>query len=212
MSYSEALNQLGERGFAGTGGFGKKPALVVIDLANAFTDPSHLLGSEAGEQIAESNRLAAAFRAQGLPVFYTIIEYGTEREAADSNWTRKIKGVASLFAGSHSSQLDPRVERGPDDAVIAKKYASGFFGTDLDRRLRDEGVDTVVIAGCSTSGCVRATAVDACQYGYFSVVCREAVGDRDRNAHDQALTDIGLKYGDVLARDDIEKLVAQAAA
>lgn len=212
MSYPEALKELGDRGFAGHGGFGSFPALVVIDFTNAFTNPAHRLGSEVGPQIAEANRLAAAFRAKNLPVFYTTIAYATEEEARSSNWSRKIEGVASLFHGSPDTEQDSRLERRPDEPVIAKKYASSFFGTDLDQRLRQAGVDTLVIVGCSTSGCVRATAVDACQNGYFAVVCREAVADRDPNAHSQALTDITLKYGDVLSREEIETLVAEAIA
>ncbi|WP_343314914.1 isochorismatase family protein [Brucella sp. BE17] len=201
------LESLTMRGFAGRSGFGKSPALVVVDFCKAFTVPEHQLGSDSLLEITETNHLTDSFRKHGLPVFYMIICYETQAEAEATNWRSKIDGVSTLHKGSWGVELDDRLNRLPDDPVISKKYASSFFATDLDARLTALGIDTVVITGTSTSGCVRATAVDACQYGYKAVVCREAVADRDRQAHNQALVDIELKYGDVLSRAEIERLL-----
>jgi nicotinamidase-related amidase len=204
MSARPISEKLESRGFAGRSGFGQRPALVVVDFTNAFTDPEHRLGSFVGSEIAQTNKAIALFRARDLPIVFTAIEYDTPEAAAASNWSSKIEGVADLYRGSHATQQDQRLNRHAGEPVVNKLYASAFFGTELDALLRDSGTDTVVIAGCSTSGCVRATAVDACQLGFRVVVCREAVADRSRPAHDQALMDIDMKYGDVLALDEIE--------
>lgn len=207
MSESLTLDELNKRGFAGRSGFGRAPALVIVDFVSAFTTPTHQLGSDVSEEIAETNYLTRAFRHVGHPVIYTTIEYETAEEAATSNWSHKIAGVSSLFAGSADAAQDERLERLPTDPIIAKQYASAFFSTELHDLLQKSRVDTVVLAGCSTSGCVRATAVDACQYGYKAVICREAVADRHRDAHEQALIDVDLKYGDVLDRAEIMALL-----
>jgi|SRR5690625_4498398 len=199
------LSELRQKGFGGKAGFGTKPALVVIDFAKAFTDPSHALGSDVSVEIDETNALVHRFQQRDFPIFYMTIEYETPEAAAASNWRDKIEGIVSLYRGSRDSELDDRLKLRPQDHVIPKKYASSFFGTELAHLLQQRDVDTVVITGCATSGCVRATAVDACQYGLRAVVCREAVADRDRVAHAQALVDIDLKYGDVLSRAEIEQ-------
>lgn len=196
--------ELENRGFAGRSGFGQHPALVVVDFTNAFTDPEHRLGSYVGAEIAQTNKAIACFRARGLPIVFTAIEYDTPEAAASSNWRAKVEGVADLYRGSDATRQDQRLDRLTTDPIVNKLFASAFFGTELEALLRETGTDTVVIAGCSTSGCVRATAVDACQLGFRVVVCEEAVADRSRPAHDQALMDIDLKYGDVLALDAIE--------
>lgn len=210
MPNSSSLAGLTSRGFAGRGGFGKFPALVVIDFTAAFTTPSHRLGSDVSKEIEETNRLTARFRKTGFPVIYTAIAYDSEADAFSSNWRSKIEGISTLYSGNPDVEQDKRLDRIPEDPVVTKKYASAFFGTQLHDLLRGYGADTIVLAGCSTSGCVRATAVDACQHGYKVVVCQEAVADRHKEAHDQALVDIDLKYGDVMEREEIEKLVEMA--
>lgn len=209
---ASTLEGLATRGFAGRSGFGKSPALVVVDYAKAFTASSHKLGSDSSKEIEATNSLISTFRKKALPIVFMTICYETQQEAENSNWRLKIDGVASLFRGNPDVEIDERLERTPEDPVLAKKYASSFFGTNLHELLQQKGVDTVVVAGCSTSGCVRATAVDACQYGYKAVVCREAVADRHKEAHDQALIDIDLKYGDVLSRSEITELIEIAGS
>ncbi|KAA0970876.1 isochorismatase family protein [Aureimonas fodinaquatilis] len=203
MSFALGSADLQRKGFAGRSGVGARPALIVIDFTRAFTDPQHRLGSDAQREIAATNDVIAQFRSKGLPVIFTAIEYGTAAQAAASNWRLKIEGIVSLYSGSPDTVQDDRLAREPTDPIINKQFASAFFRTDLEELLNSLAVDTVVLAGCSTSGCVRATAVDACQLGFKTIVCREAVADRDRTAHEQALVDIDLKYGDVLSGKEV---------
>lgn len=201
-----------ERGFAQAMGAGHKPAVVVIDLMNGFTDPSAPLGAPADAEVAASNRLLAAAHAAGVPVFFTIIQYDDATLADAGLWPLKIAGLRSLIANTREVELDARLLRQASDGIVVKKYASGFFGTDLAQRLQALGVDTVLIAGMTTSGCVRATAVDACQLGFRALVVREAVGDRSAAAHSQALVDIETKYGDIVGIEDAVSYLAARQA
>lgn len=190
------------RGFGGRIGFGRRPALVVVDLLNAFTDPGSPLGARMDAEVAAARAVLDSARANAVPVFFTTVWYdGSDLQDAGV-WVKKIKGLEVLRAGSKAIEVDARLGRGPDEAVVMKKYASAFFGTDLVARLTSRYVDTVLIMGCSTSGCVRATAVDAIQLGFRPMVIREAVGDRSAAAHEQALFDLGQKYADVVTASE----------
>jgi maleamate amidohydrolase len=197
-----------DRGFAQAMGPGHKPAVVVIDLMNGFTDPAAPLGAPADAEIAHTNRLLEAAHAAGIPVFFTIIQYDDASLADAGLWPLKIAGLRSLVANTREVELDARLLRQPGDNIVVKKYASGFFATDLAERLQALDVDTVLVAGMTTSGCVRATAVDACQLGFRPWVVREAVGDRSAAAHDQALVDIETKYGDVVGIEEALRYLA----
>jgi nicotinamidase-related amidase len=177
---------------------GARPALVVVDLSRGFTEPQFPTGSDLSDQVAATRSLLEAARGAGAPVFFTTIAYepGDETSLA---WLRKAPGLAVLAAGSELVDLDPRLEPREGEALIVKKGASAFFGTDLAERLREAGVDTVVVAGATTSGCVRASVVDAVQHGFPALVVREAVGDRAQAPHDANLFDIAAKYGDVVS-------------
>ena len=173
------------RGFGVPLGFGETPALLVIDFLRGFTDPAMPLGSNLDAQIAETVRLLGAAREAGIPVYYTTVWY-EEKDLRDGGvWVKKQwKGASTLVVGTPAVELDPRLGRRPDEPIIVKKYASAFFGTDLVSRLNARRIDTVIIVGCTTSGCVRATAVDAVQYGFRPMVVSEAVGDRATLAHE----------------------------
>jgi maleamate amidohydrolase len=147
-----------------------------------------------------------------LPVYFSTIRYDDANCADAGLWLAKIAGLSLLSAGSDASTPDSRLLIEPHDPIIVKKFASCFFGTDLLTRLIRDTVDTLVLVGCTTSGCVRATAVDACQYGIRAIVAREAVADRLEGAHRQSLIDIELKYGDVLPVADIVAALATIAA
>jgi len=190
-----------QRGFGLQMGFGKRPALAVIDFINAFTDPAMPLGSDLGPQLDVTVRLLEAARAARIPIYYTVVAYDEEGLADAGVWVLKQSGSKTLVAGTPAVELDERLGRLPQEAVLVKKYASAFFGTDLATRLNSRGVDTLLIAGCTTSGCVRATAVDALQYGFRPMVVEEAVGDRAEPAHRQALFDLRQKYADVVSAD-----------
>jgi len=192
-----------ERGFGQRIGFGLQPALIVIDLLKGFTDPDMPLGANFDNEMAETKRVLAGAREAGVPIFYTAVAYDEEDLKDAGVWARKQKGIATLAAGTPAVELDPRLERRRDEAIIVKKYASAFFGTDLVARLNSRRVDTLLITGCTTSGCVRATAVDAVQNGIIPVVIREAVGDRAEAPHRQSLFDLEQKYADVVSVDEV---------
>lgn len=194
--------ELTARGWGTRVGFGSNPALVIVDLSRAFTDPQTDLGLDCGETIEGANVLVRAFRAAGLPIYFSTIAYN-DPESEAGIWQRKIRGLHVLSQGSPWVEQDPRLAREPGDTIIVKGQASCFFGTSFERYLRERGVDTLVVAGVSTSGCVRATAVDGAQLGFRVIVAEDAVGDRQVAAHRQSLIDIDLKYGDVMRSADI---------
>jgi nicotinamidase-related amidase len=205
---SEQATFFRERGFGLAMGFGAHAAVLVIDIMKAFTDATLPLGANLDRQIVETNRILDAAHERNAPVFFSLVQYD-EPDCADAGiWGQKMTGLYGLTAGSPIVALDERLHRLPTDAVFVKKYASCFFGTDLASRLQARRIDTLVITGCTTSGCVRASAVDAIQLGFRPIVAREAVGDRSQPAHDQSLFDIQAKYGDVMSVDDV---VAQLA-
>jgi maleamate amidohydrolase len=193
-----------QRGFGLRLGFGERPALVVIDMMNAFTDATMPLGANQDREVEEIRKLLAAAREVGIPIFYTVVYY-EEQDLRDAGiwYLKQRKGMETLKAGTPAVELDGRLDRRADEAVILKKYASAFFGTDLISRLNSRRVDTLLITGCTTSGCVRATAVDAVQLGIRPVVIREAVADRAEPAHRQSLFDLQQKYADVVSVDEV---------
>ena len=178
------------RGFGMKIGFGQCPALLVIDIVKAFTDPGRMLGANLDSQIEATNELLDVAHEKGVPVIYSSVAYDDANFMDAGVWRLKQKGVATLVAGSDGPELDPRLHFQKGDAMMWKKYASCFFGTDLVSRLLAMSVDTLIITGCTTSGCVRATAVDSCQTGFRPMVVREGVGDRSQPAHDQSLFDL----------------------
>ena len=190
-------------GFHGRAGFGKRPALLVIDMSVGFTDPESPLHCDLDPVVAAIEQLLAAARAARFPVFYTTVAYddaGKERAAV---FIDKVPALLTLEAGSRWVEIDPRLEPQTGEPVVKKLFASAFYGTPIASLLAAQQVDEVIVTGASTSGCVRATAVDALQHGYRVVVPREAVGDRNVAAHEANLYDIDTKYGDVVSVDDV---------
>src|SRR6267378_610313 len=183
-----------QRGFGLRIGFGDRPALLVIDLIKAFTEAA--------------NSLLNAAHDRKMPVIFSTVIYQDADFKDAGIWALKQKGIVTLKAGTSGVELDPRLKAQKTDTLLMKKYASCFFGTDLVSRLLAHRIDTLLIAGCTTSGCVRATAVDACQTGFRPMVVREAVGDRSAAAHDQSLFDLDAKYADVVSLADTLKYLA----
>ncbi|MCY1166399.1 Maleamate amidohydrolase [compost metagenome] len=188
-----------ERGFGFPIGFGARPALLVVDLTRGFTDAKRPLGADLTGQIRATNALLELAHQKDIPVIFTSVRYDDAQLRDAGVWALKQKGTASLAAAGDGHELDPRLAMGPQDALIYKKYASCFFGTDLISRLVTARADTLIIVGTSTSGCVRASAVDACQNGFRPMVVKEAVGDRSAAAHEQSLFDLQAKYADVVS-------------
>jgi nicotinamidase-related amidase len=183
-----------------TVGLGRRPALIIVDATVGFTDPASPLGSESAAELGVIQRLIAAFRERGLPIVYTVNAY--EHAAEASVFRQKIPLLDLLVAGSPLAGIAPQIPPQPQDIVIRKGLPSAFFDSPLRQMLVNQGVDSVLVCGFTTSGCVRATAVDALQCNFRLVVVRDACGDRDREAHAANLRDLGLKYGDVMSADE----------
>lgn len=185
-------------GFGGRGGFGRSPALAVIDMTLGFTDPESPLACDLEKPVSQIARLLEASRAAKIPVIFTTVAYRVSDKLTAAAFIDKVPALLTLEAGSRWAEIDPRLAPREDEPVLNKLFASGFFGTGLSSALTTAGVDTLLVTGASTSGCVRATVVDALQHGFRSVVPREAVGDRNPQAHEANLYDMDAKYGDVL--------------
>jgi maleamate amidohydrolase len=190
-------------GFHGRAGFGRRPALLVIDMSVGFTDHASPLACELEDVVAAIRRLLGEARRAALPVVYTTTSYGERDKLTAAAFIDKVPALLTLEAGSRWVEIDARLAPQPGEPVLTKLFASAFFGTTLADVLVAAGCDSVVVTGASTSGCVRATVVDALQHGYRPVVPREAVGDRNPAAHEANLYDIDAKYGDVVSIDDV---------
>jgi maleamate amidohydrolase len=190
-------------------GFGRSPAVIVVDFIRAYTEPgSPLYAPAVVEAVNATVPLLKAARQKGVPVVYTRVLY--HPSGADGGlFVRKVPALRRMVEGEPLADIVPELPPGPDDVVLIKQYASAFFGTSLAAMLTARGIDTLVITGCSTSGCVRATAVDAMQYGFRPVVPRECVGDRHDGPHEANLFDINAKYGDVVV---LKEVLGQLAA
>ncbi len=198
------------RGFGGRQGAGERPAVVVVDLIEGFTNPASKLHCDTDAAVEATRRLLDAARAAGSAVLFTTVCYADDDLDRAAHFIAKAPALATLTPDSPWVEVDARLARRPDEPVLAKLFASAFFGTDLDERLRAGGCDTLVVTGASTSGCVRATAVDALQYGYRVLVPREAVADRADEAHEASLRDIDAKYGDVVSVEEAIAAVSRA--
>lgn len=188
-------------------GPGQRPAVLVVDFIEGFTSIQSPFGGPWDEAIAVTSELLHAAHRSHVPVIFTTVEFDAE-DAQTNLLIRKAPAVAALARGSHWTHIDERLPRHPTDLVVSKKHGSAFFGTDLAARLQAMQIDTLLIAGCVTSGCVRASAVDAAQYGFRPLVVREAVGDRSPQAHEANLMDIAARYGDVVSVDEARKVLA----
>ncbi|MFM9883866.1 MAG: isochorismatase family protein [Burkholderiales bacterium] len=189
-----------ERGYRARIGPGKAPAIVVVDFSRAFTEgPSAFPGGDFSAPIAQTRRLLDAARGR-VPVYFTTIAYSSDLHDAGF-WGIKVPWLKHCPLGDPIVDIDVRLDRRSDEPLIVKKYPSAFFGTDLHARLQADGVDTLVIAGCTTSVCVRATALDAMQYGYRPMVAAEAVGDFHADLHALHLKDLDSRYADVMPVD-----------
>jgi nicotinamidase-related amidase len=209
--FAEMGEALRGRGFAGRVGFGERPAVLVVDLIRGFTDQGCPLASDLDHEVLATRDILRAARAAGALVVLSTAGYDDRLEDAGV-WGRKIPSNEWLRAGSPWVEMDPRLEPDERDHVLVKKYASCFFGTDLVSRLVSRNVDTVIITGCSTSGCVRASAVDCCSSGFRTIVVGDAVGDRAPLSHRASLFDIDAKYGDVVESAQVVAYLERLAA
>ena len=193
-------------------GFGERPALLVIDFMQGYTtEGAPLYAPGVVSAVAETVELLDAARRSGIPVVHTNIRYHPGHFADGGVWVRKAPVMKDMVEGNPLAAFCPEVTPRAEEVVISKQYASAFFGTSLAPMLHAMGVDTVVLTGCSTSGCIRASAVDALQHGFRTIVVRECVGDRHDGPHEANLFDIDSKYGDVVSKREVIDRFAEKA-
>jgi maleamate amidohydrolase len=193
--YQEAL-------LGGAVGYGNNLAILVVDFQRSFVDPDVPGGGDFSSAIKATRRLLDVARSVQTPVVFTVTAY--EKHLKDAGlFIEKCPTLEHSIIGSPMVALDPELNRTDDEPVVVKNFASGFFGTSLASLLNKIGVDTVVVCGCTTSGCVRASVIDAMQHGFRAIVPRECVADIAEEPHEANLFDIDSKYGDVVGIEEV---------
>jgi maleamate amidohydrolase len=200
-----------KKAFDGHLPFGNRPALLIVDFVMAYLDKTSPLYAAVEDALASNERLLAAARVANLPVIFTNVEY-VPGGADGGMFYRKVPALKLFEKGSPLGAFPSSLQPLPEELVLTKKYASSFFGTHLASTLTAMGVDTLLITGLSTSGCVRATALDACQSGFAPFVIRDACGDRHSAPHEANLFDLQAKYAEVISEDDALKYIEQSVA
>ena len=189
-------------GFGGSLAFGRRPALLIVDFVRAYIEPGSPLYAGVESAFESAKRVTAAARAARIPVIFTGVEYAPGG-VNGGVFYRKVGALKAFDKGSRLAEYCNGLEPLPGELLLLKQYASAFFGTSLAATLTSQQIDTVIITGVSTSGCVRATALDACQYGFIPFVVRDAVGDRDPRPHEANLFDLQAKYAEVVSEAQI---------
>jgi maleamate amidohydrolase len=200
-----------QQGFGQTIGRGKRPALLVVDFVNGFLDPAIFGGGNIVEAAERTKPLLESARDKGLPIVFTRIVYAEDGSDAGV-WCEKAPRLKTLTESAAASQVVDFLAPRAGEFVVRKTQASAFFGTDLSSYLTYKDVDSVITAGCTTSGCVRATVVDAISYNFRPIVVSDCVGDRAAGPHEANLFDIGQKYADLVDINEAVKWIAAVAA
>jgi len=182
-------------------GLGAAPAMVVVDMIKGFTDATSPLGHACQAVIEVNQYLLDEFRRREWPIFFTTVVYHKQQQA--EVFRHRLPALNVLEAGSQWVELDTAMHRQAQEVLVEKQWASGFFKTNLAAQLNQQGVDSLLVTGLTTSGCVRATAVDGLQHNFSVVVAADAVGDRDQSAHEANLFDLNAKYADVKTSKEI---------
>lgn len=205
MSDSDIYRQ---QNFGNRIGFGRKSALLVVDFTVGFNDAKLFGGGNIDPAIKRTAGLLQFFRERKLPVAFTRVVYADDGSDAGV-FGLKVPSLKVLTERSPAGQIVPELEPRKGEYIVRKAHASAFFGTPLAPWLVHQGADTVVVAGCTTSGCVRASVIDASAHNFRPVVARDCVGDRALAPHEANLFDMAQKYADVLDRDEIIKELSQ---
>jgi nicotinamidase-related amidase len=189
--------------------FGSRPALLIVDVVQAYLDPASPLYAGVEEALASNVRLLEAARASSIPAVFTNVVY--QAGGKDGGlFYRKVPALRLFQAGSPLGAFPPGLQPRDGEIVVSKQYASAFFGTSLASTLHAQGIDTLLITGFSTSGCVRASALDALQSGFIPFVVREACGDRHPGPHEANLFDLQAKYAEVVSEAEAIRLMGLA--
>ena len=191
-----------KRAYANKAGFGKKPALVLVDFAHAYYDPDCVLYAGVDDALASALRIRAVARELGIPVILTEVVY-QPGGINGGRFFEKAKPLAAFVKGTTTAAFAKGLEPYEDEIVISKQYPSAFFGTSLASTLTAMGIDNVVLTGLTTSGCVRASCVDAMSHGFITTVVADACGDRHAAPHEANLFDMNAKYADVVSETEI---------
>ncbi|HAM24544.1 MAG TPA: isochorismatase [Actinobacteria bacterium] len=194
--------------FDGSLDFGAHPVLLLVDVCRAYIDPESPLYAGVEDSAASMRRVLAAARATGIPVVWTRVEY--EPGGANGGYFyQKVPALKAFEAGNPLGDWVDGLEPQPGELVVTKQYPSAFVGTDLADTLHSQGIDTVIITGWSTSGCIRATGVDTVSMGFIPIVIRDAVGDRHPGPHEANLFDLQAKYAEVVSEEAVLDYLAQ---
>ncbi len=194
---SKGLEENYRGAFDGALGFGQKPALILVDFVQAYFDPDSPLYAGVEDALGSALRVRDAARAAGTPVIYTNVVY-TPGGADGGVFYRKVPALSVFDAGNPLGSWPAGLEPANDELVISKQYPSAFFGTSLAATLTAQGIDTLIITGLTTSGCIRATCIDTVSNGFIPIVVRDACGDRHEAPHEANLFDMNAKYADVV--------------
>ena len=198
MSTEEDLLANYKKAYDNRVGFGSRPALLLIDFCQAYFEPGNALYSEVDDAIASALRVRAAARAAGVPVVLTNVVYHPTGFNG-GRFFEKAMPLKNFVQGSPMGAWGPGLEPFDDELVVSKQYPSAFFGTSLASTLTAAGIDSVILTGLTTSGCVRASCVDAMSHGFRTTVVADACGDRHAGPHDANLFDMNAKYADVVS-------------
>jgi maleamate amidohydrolase len=199
---SDLSEDYARHGFRGRLGFGTRPAVLVVDVAKAYLDPGSPLFAGVEDAVASAHRVVEAARSAGVPVLWSRVRFLPGGADGGLFW-RKVPSLRVFEEGNPLGDWPAECRPATGEVVVTKQYASSFFGTSLASTLTALQIDTLVLVGLTTSGCVRATAVDALQHGFVPVVVREAVGDRDPRPHQANLLDLEAKYADVVGELEV---------
>jgi maleamate amidohydrolase len=189
-------------------GFGERPAVLMIDFVQAYFEPDCDLYAGVEDALASAIRVRDAARGAGVPVIYTNVVY--QKQALNGGrFYQKAKPLRHFIEGSPMGAWPKGLNVGDDELVVSKQYPSAFFGTSLASTLTTWGIDTLILTGLTTSGCVRASCVDACSHGFIPIVVREACGDRHQAPHEANLFDMNAKYADVVGENEAIDYIGQ---
>jgi maleamate amidohydrolase len=199
------LNPYQKAGYGqGNVGIGERPTLVIVDFQKAFTSKSSPLGGSELITSAVNNtkELISLARKKDIQIIHTVVGYREDQKDMGL-WPQKVPTLSNVISGSEWVEIDEELEVKEEDIVLVKKMPSAFFNTDLINILIKNRIDTLIIAGCTTSGCIRATVIDSFSYGFRTIVAKECVGDQAIEPHNANLFDIGNRYGDILSNNEI---------
>ena len=190
------------QGFGNRSGFGRAPALLIVDFTNGFNDPAQFGGGNISAAIEKTAGLLAHARVAKIPVVFTRVVYADDGSDAGV-FCLKAPALRGLTESAPASQIVPELAPAPGDYIIRKTQPSAFFDTGLAGWLAGKGVDTIIVTGCTTSGCVRASVIDSMSHNFQTIVATDGVGDRAMGPHEASLFDMGQKYADLHSCEEI---------